>query len=133
MKGFKRFLYLIAVAATVLGILVGCGGEPQKVVHVTSYVATDTRTTPGSTAEVVTMVAESVVEIRTESVTTQWGMQYVVSGAGSGVIVAHDEDYETILHCHKQSRYRGGAADKGVAAFGRRGLFRNACGGRRGG
>ncbi|MDE7106951.1 MAG: trypsin-like peptidase domain-containing protein, partial [Clostridiales bacterium] len=33
--------------------------------------------------------------IRTESVTTQWGMQYVVSGAGSGVIVAHDADYET--------------------------------------
>lgn len=95
MKGFKRFLCLAAAAVAVLGGLVGCSGEQQKIVHVTSYVSTQTMSTGGTTAEVVAMVAESVVEIRTESVTTQWGMQYVVSGAGSGVIVAHDEDYET--------------------------------------
>lgn len=95
MKGIKRFLYLAAATVAALGVLVGCGSEQQKIVHVTSYVSTQTISTGGTAAEVVAMVAESVVEIRTESVTTQWGMQYVVSGAGSGVIVAHDEDYET--------------------------------------
>ncbi|MDE6201752.1 MAG: trypsin-like peptidase domain-containing protein [Clostridiales bacterium] len=95
MKGLKRFLYSVAVMAAALGIFVGCGSEQQKIVRVTSYVSTQTMSTGGTTTEVVAMVAESVVEIRTESVTTQWGMQYVVSGAGSGVIVAHDADYET--------------------------------------
>ncbi|MDE7406174.1 MAG: trypsin-like peptidase domain-containing protein [Clostridiales bacterium] len=95
MKGLKRFLYLTAATVAALGALVGCGNRQPKIVHVTSYVSTQTMSTGGTTTEVVAMVAESVVEIRTESVTTQWGMQYVVSGAGSGVIVAHDEDYET--------------------------------------
>lgn len=95
MKGFKRFLCVAVATVAAVGVLGGCSGEQKEVTHITAYVATETRSVPGTTAEVVGMVAESVVEIRTESVTTQWGMQYVVSGAGSGVIVAHDADYET--------------------------------------
>ncbi|MDE7107945.1 MAG: hypothetical protein K2O39_06435, partial [Clostridiales bacterium] len=79
MKGLKRFLYSAAATFAAFGIFVGCGSEPQQIVRVTSYVSTQTMSTGGTTAEVVSMVAESVVEIRTESVTTQWGMQYVVS------------------------------------------------------
>lgn len=44
-----------------------------------------------STAEVAALTAESVVEIRTETVTTDsWMQQYVTNGAGSGVIVSSD-------------------------------------------
>lgn len=53
---------------------------------VVSYVSTSSSVF-SSTAEVVKAVADSVVEISTESVTTQWGRQYIVSGAGSGVII----------------------------------------------
>ena len=90
----KSILLVVSVLAVALGLCVGCGSEPTKTVRVVSYVSTGTRTA-STTAEVVSLVADSVVEIRTESVTTQWGMQYVVSGAGSGVIVAHDSDYGT--------------------------------------
>ncbi|MDE7164890.1 MAG: trypsin-like peptidase domain-containing protein [Clostridiales bacterium] len=95
MKGLKRLFYLTAIFAAAIVAFGGCASEQKDVTRVTAYVATETRATPGSTADVVSMVAESVVEIRTESVTTQWGMQYVVSGAGSGVIVAHDSDFQT--------------------------------------
>lgn len=95
MKGLKRFIMLIAATVAAVVTCVGCGNNQEKIVRVTSYVSTQTMSTGGTAAEVVAMVAESVVEIRTESITTQWGMQYVVSGAGSGVIVAHDEDFET--------------------------------------
>lgn len=73
---------------------VGCGNADVRYVRVTSYVSTES-TVYSTTADVVKHVADSVVEIQTESITTQWGMQYVVSGAGSGVIVAHDESFET--------------------------------------
>ncbi|QOX63465.1 PDZ domain-containing protein [Anoxybacterium hadale] len=44
-----------------------------------------------STAEVAALTADSVVEIRTETVTTDsWMQQYVTNGAGSGVIVSSD-------------------------------------------
>ena len=52
-----------------------------------SYVSTDSKVY-SSTAEVVAAVADTVVEISTESVVTSWGRQYISSGAGSGVIIA---------------------------------------------
>ncbi len=85
----------VGIACFVIAFaFIGCGAASEKVVRITSYISTDS-TVYSSTAEVVRHVADSVVEIQTESITTQWGMQYVVSGAGSGVIVAHDEDFET--------------------------------------
>lgn len=42
-----------------------------------------------------------MVEISTEATMTQWGMQYIVSGAGSGVIVGQDEDtYYIVTNDH---------------------------------
>lgn len=85
--------------AAVMGVcaLCGCSNAAAEGKEVyTSYVAMETERY-SSTAEVVKNVADSVVEIKTESVTTQWGMQYVVSGAGSGVIVAHDDSYDNYL------------------------------------
>lgn len=84
---------IIACAACCLSVLAlgACGGDPD-VVRVVSYVAVDSEVY-GTASEVVRHVADSVVEIQTESVTTRWGMQYIVSGAGSGVIVAHEEDF----------------------------------------
>ena len=52
-----------------------------------SYVSTDSKVY-SSTAKVVAAVADTVVEISTESVVTSWGRQYISSGAGSGVIIA---------------------------------------------
>ncbi|MCH5156026.1 MAG: trypsin-like peptidase domain-containing protein [Clostridiales bacterium] len=95
MKGLKRYMYVAVVMLFAAAFCMGCGAEPQKQVRIISYVSTETHSNGGTTSDVVKMVAESVVEIRTESVTTQWGMKYVVSGAGSGVIVAHDESYGT--------------------------------------
>lgn len=91
MRRKVKFTFISAVAALIAFVLcVGCGENTP--VRVVTYVSTDS-TVYSTTAEVVRHVADSVVEIRTESVTTQWGMQYIVSGAGSGVIVSHDEDY----------------------------------------
>lgn len=95
----NKKLYLIAfvvlLAVIIAGVGIGCwfGGksyaenaeasDPRGVV---SYTSVDS-TIYSSTAEVVGAVADTVVEIRTETVKTQWGAQYIVSGAGSGVIV----------------------------------------------
>ena len=95
MKSNHKVNRLVTVVACLVALtLTGCSGSSDKTKRVTAYISSDS-VTYGSTAEVVKHVADTVVEIRTESVTTQWGMQYVVSGAGSGVIVAHDSDYET--------------------------------------
>ncbi len=105
---FIALICVIVIAMTGLGV--GCyyGGktaglaqsgslEPQKI---TTYVSTDSQIY-NSTAEVVSAVADTVVEIQTESVTTQWGQQYVVSGAGSGVIVSKSETtYYIITNNH---------------------------------
>ena len=65
-----------------------------------SYVSTESKVY-SSTAEVVAAVADTVVEISTETVTTQWGRQYIVSGAGSGVIVGlSDKTYYIITNNH---------------------------------
>lgn len=79
-----------------------CAAEPTKVVHVLSYLSTEAAPVGTTTTDVVKNVADSVVEIRTESITTQWGMQYIVSGAGSGVIVGHgdNESYYIITNNH---------------------------------
>lgn len=67
---------------------------------VISYVSTNSKTY-SSTAEVVSAVADTVVEISTESVVTSWGRQYISSGAGSGVIVgAGDQKYYIITNNH---------------------------------
>ena len=67
---------------------------------VVSYVSTDSKVY-SSTAEVVKEVADSVVEISTESVVTSWGRQYISSGAGSGVIIgANDNVYYIITNNH---------------------------------
>ena len=65
-----------------------------------SYVSTDSKVY-SSTAEVVKAVADTVVEISTESVVTSWGRQYISSGAGSGVIIAvSDNTYYIVTNNH---------------------------------
>ena len=65
-----------------------------------SYVSTDSKVY-SSTAEVVKAVADTVVEISTESVVTSWGRQYISSGAGSGVIIAvSNNTYYIITNNH---------------------------------
>ncbi len=104
-----KFVLRAAVAAIVGASLCACGfavagcddgGEATR--SVVSYVSSDRSQTYSSTADVVEAVADSVVEITTESVTTQWGMQYIVSGAGSGVIVGEGDDgtYSIITNHH---------------------------------
>lgn len=67
---------------------------------VVTYVSTDSKTY-SSTSEVVNAVADTVVEISTESVVTSWGRQYISSGAGSGVIVGEaDNTYYIITNNH---------------------------------
>ncbi|MCM1368090.1 MAG: trypsin-like peptidase domain-containing protein [Roseburia sp.] len=75
-------------AISVFSVLsVGCSKtEDPTTQTVVSYVSTDSRV-QSSTADVVADVADTVVEISTETVKTQWGAQYIVSGAGSGVII----------------------------------------------
>ena len=94
-SGIKVFAVCAAAIAVSGFACIGCNdGAGERVTRVTSYVSIDSKVY-GTTADVVNAVADSVVEIRTESVTTKWGIQYVVSGAGSGVIVAHDADFST--------------------------------------
>lgn len=93
-SAFSKFMTVIriAFAAVVVGAMfIGCSpsAAERKPVVVTSYVSTDSEVL-GSTVEVVEKVANTVVEIRTDIITTQWGMQYISSGAGSGVIVGRD-------------------------------------------
>lgn len=81
-----------AVAATGVFAFSACGDARVRTEYILSYVTVDSHVY-SSTSEVVQAVADSVVEIRTESIKTQWGMQYIVSSAGSGVIVGHKKDY----------------------------------------
>lgn len=75
--------------------------ETETIVNtVVSYVSTDSKVY-STTAEVVKNVADSVVEISTETVVTSWGRQYISSGAGSGVIVGvSDNTYYIITNNH---------------------------------
>ncbi len=72
-------------------------GIPAKLSFSTESERTALTTTTADTnsylsiAEVASLTANSVVEIRTETVTTDsWMQQYVTNGAGSGVIVSSD-------------------------------------------
>lgn len=114
-KTFKHILVLLSVLATTISLaFAGCSvpdsGNGDKAGNtdggsssyensqsgVVSYISTQTEVY-SSTAELVEAVADTVVEISTEYVTTQWGMQYVVSGAGSGVIVGNKDDIYYIV------------------------------------
>lgn len=56
-----------------------------------TYAIEDKDTSPLSTAEIAAKCGVSVVEIRTETVTTgKWMQEYVTEGAGSGVILTQD-------------------------------------------
>lgn len=103
----ERKTQTIAIACSLAGALaiaavgVGCyyGGRhaaAQTPNGVVSYLTNDSAIY-SSTSDVVEAVADTVVEIRTETVTTQWGHQYVVSGAGSGVIVGGGENLSYII------------------------------------
>lgn len=98
----KICITAIAVLAMLVALvccMVGCNTNVQRE-YITSYVSTDS-VVYSTTAEVVSKVADTVVEISTESTQTQWGMQYIVSGAGSGVIVGKSETgYYIITNNH---------------------------------
>ncbi len=94
--------FFAAAAAVALCFnLLGCGQtETVREVAVVSYEQTES-TVYSTTAQVVANVADTVVEIRTESVTAKWGRQYIVSGAGSGVIVGKtDGAYYIVTNNH---------------------------------
>ncbi len=93
----KKF-WLAAVAIACAACLAGCGsGELRASV---SYLAAESEV-HSTTAEVVKEVEDTVVEISTESVTTNFGRQYIVSGAGSGVLVGSaEEDYFIVTNNH---------------------------------
>ena len=105
-KPMKKLLVLgLLVSSLCLG---GCSNATPSSTSIpvvsdkvaVTYIANETMVY-SSTAEVVNAVADSVVEISTESVTTQWGRQYIVSGAGSGVIISKaDNDYYIITNNH---------------------------------
>ena len=92
----KKKIIVIILLVLFMFIFIGCNSPEatngksatnnQENKVVISYVSTNSKTY-SSTAEVVSAVADTVVEISTESVVTSWGRQYISSGAGSGVIV----------------------------------------------
>lgn len=108
-KKTKVLLLSVAVAVTIaiIGVGVGCyyvgsstGTAKEEPRNIVSYVSVDSQIY-GSTAQVVSAVADSVVEIQTESTVTQWGKQYIVSGAGSGVIVSQSQSlYYVVTNNH---------------------------------
>lgn len=101
-KANKALLVVICVVLTVFSFAaVGCkSGKQASPRAVTSYISTDS-VVSNTTTEVVQAVADTVVEISTETVATKWGMQYIVSGAGSGVIVGKADDrYYIITNNH---------------------------------
>lgn len=105
-KRYKKFTAVLALvsACAFATAFAGCNFYDNKTSEadrsIVSYVSVQSEVY-SSTAEVVEAVADSVVEISTESVSTQWGMQYIVSGAGSGVIVGKSENvYYVITNNH---------------------------------
>ena len=64
--------------------------------NVVTYISSDSKVY-STTAQVVSAVADSVVEISTEVVTTYWGRQYIASGAGSGVIIGKEDNTYYII------------------------------------
>ncbi len=106
MKKIVKAGAVLCASFVALALIAGCNtptkknGTMSEVQPSVSYVATESAVY-STTAEVVKNVADSVVEIATESVTTQFGMQYIVSGAGSGVITGKAEDaYYIVTNDH---------------------------------
>ena len=99
-NSFKKIFAISLLSACFAVTAAGCANNNSENDsgdgNVVSYVSVNS-TVYSSTAEVVEAVADTVVEIRTESVATQWGMQYIVSGAGSGGIVGQDNDLYYIV------------------------------------
>lgn len=96
--------FAIGLAVTLAGALFllapsGCGEKEAPFRAAVSYYAAETAV-ESSVADVVKKVADTVVEISTESVTTRFGRQYIVSGAGSGVIVGASEGNYLIVTNH---------------------------------
>lgn len=101
MKKSKFIISACVCAAMIVSAtsFIGCSNkrsDTQDVNNIVSYFSANSQVY-SSTAEVVEAVADTVVEISTESVATQWGQQYIVSGAGSGVIVGNSEDIYYIV------------------------------------
>ena len=97
----RHFFVLCITALAIAVCLTGCDvSNDPELPAVVSYYSTDS-TVYSSATEVVKEVADSVVEISTESVTTKFGRQYIVSGAGSGVIVGKaDDNYFIVTNNH---------------------------------
>ncbi len=93
----RRFFVSGIAAFAVIACLAGCSAEKGfELPAVVSYYSAES-TVYISATEVVKEVADTVVEISTESVTTKFGRQYIVSGAGSGVIVGKSEENYLIV------------------------------------
>ena len=104
----KKKIILVVLLVLSMFLFIGCNpasstdssNASSGETVVISYVSTNSKTY-SSTAEVVSEVADTVVEISTESVVTSWGRQYISSGAGSGVIVGASEDkYYIVTNNH---------------------------------
>lgn len=95
--GQKFSIALFSLLLVVSLFFTGCVEVKENTLRAAvSYVGTESKVY-SSTAEVVAEVADSVVEISTESITTKFGQQYVVSGAGSGVIVGKTEENDYLI------------------------------------
>ncbi len=95
MKNRYKIGSAVCAAMFVLA-LAACAATPSETHTAISYLAAESEVY-STTAEVVKEVEDTVVEISTESVTTNFGMQYIVSGAGSGVIVGRSEENYLIV------------------------------------
>ena len=99
MKKFAIGLAAMFAGAMLLFVPSGCGEKEETFRAAVSYYAAESAV-ESSMTEVVKKVADTVVEISTESVTTRFGRQYIVSGAGSGVIVGESEGSYLIVTNH---------------------------------
>lgn len=99
-KRINKFLWILVVSL-MFCFVSGCSINSQSKTkeYIVNYISTDSKVY-SSTAEVVDAVADSVVEISTESITTNWGTQYIVSGAGSGVIIGSSNSSYYIITNH---------------------------------
>ncbi len=100
----KRLLpVLLSLTALIAVPFAGCSSDKENKNdgnRIVSYIS-EAKSVYSSTADVVEAVADTVVEISTETVKTQWGQQYIVSGAGSGVVVGENGNtYYIITNNH---------------------------------